>query len=143
MDFLPLTAEDEDLIRAAEEVILRNYDFNKHHVGAALRCKSGRIYTGVHLESNGNDVCAEPVALGAAATAGEREFECIVAVEMFDRKNPRVISPCGGCRELIKFYGPEIAVLLLENGSVKKCRAGDLLPGPTHWPRKGKNHDAT
>jgi len=84
----------------------------------------------VHLESAAIDICAEAVALGMAASFGEREFDCIVAVTMADGKVPRVLSPCGVCRELIRFYGPGIAVIFVEDKTLKKCRVSDLLPAP-------------
>jgi cytidine deaminase len=129
MEYLPLTKTDQELIEAATSVIRQNYVPGKHHVGAAIRGKSGRIFAGVHLESNAIDICAEAVALGMAASHGEREFDCIVAVTMADGKVPRVLSPCGACRELIRFYGPGIAVIFVEDGTLRKCKVSDLLPG--------------
>ncbi len=84
----------------------------------------------MHLESSGVDICAEAVAIGAAASNSEREFDCIVAVTMGGGKDPRILSPCGTCRELISFYGPDTSVIFVENGDVRKCKAMDLLPGP-------------
>lgn len=130
MEYLPITKADQELIEAAASVIRQNYVPGKHHVGAAIRGKSGRIFAGVHLESTVIDICAEAVALGMAVSFGEREFDCIVAVTMADGKVPRVLSPCGVCRELIKFYGTRIAVIFVEDGSLRKCRVSDLLPGP-------------
>jgi cytidine deaminase len=130
MEYLPITKADQELIEAATSVIRQNYVPGKHHVGAAIRGKSGRIFAGVHLESTAIDVCAEAVALGMAASFGEREFDCIVAVTMADGKMPRVLSPCGVCRELIRFYGPGIAVIFVEDKTPKKCRVSDLLPAP-------------
>jgi len=130
VEYLPITESDKELIQAATSIIRQNYFPGKHHVGAAVRGKSGRIFAGVHLESGAIDICAEAVALGMAASNGEREFDCIVAVTMADGKTPRVVSPCGVCRELIRFYGPDIAVIFVEAGTLRKCRASDLLPGP-------------
>lgn len=130
MKYLQLIKEDEELIEAAAQVIKRNYVRGRHHVGAAVRMRSGRVYTGVHMESRVHDICAEPVALGTAATHGEREIDTIVAVTVAGQGVARVLSPCGTCRELISFYGPEARVLFVEDGEVKKCLAKDLLPGP-------------
>lgn len=130
MEYLPLTREDEELIETAAHVIKRNYVPGKHHVGAAVRMRSGHVYTGVHLESRVHDTCAEPVAIGTAAANGEREIDTIVATTVEGQGTVRVLSPCGACRELISFYGPEAHVLFVEGGEVKKCLARDLLPGP-------------
>jgi cytidine deaminase len=130
MNYLPITETDRELIEAATRIIRENYVPGKHHVGAAIRGKSGRIFTGVHLESTAIDVCAEAIALGAAVSGGEREFDCIVAVTIAKGKSPRVLSPCGVCRELIRFYGPDIEVICIEKETLIKCRVSDLLPAP-------------
>lgn len=130
MEHLPITEKDKELIEAAKKVIRDNYHHKRHHVGAAVRVNSGRIYAGVHLESYAIDICAEAVALGMAASNGEREYECMVAVTMGDGNEPHVISPCGTCRELIRFYGEDIAVIYVEQGELRKSPVRDLLPGP-------------
>ncbi len=138
MEYLPLTDQDEELIQAATDVIRRNFVLGKHHVGAAMRCTSGKIYTGVHLESRAHDICAEAVTIGTAVSAGERQFDAIVAVTVKDGDPPVVLSPCGGCRELIRFYGDDIAVLFIQDGQLRKARAADLLPGPYLDPKDRK-----
>ncbi|MBN1212175.1 MAG: cytidine deaminase [candidate division Zixibacteria bacterium] len=128
MKYLPVTEADRELIEAAKAVIRNNYVAGRHHVGAAVRGMSGQVYAGVHLESHAIDICAEAVALGTAASNGEREFRGIVAVTMAGGKEPRIISPCGVCRELIRFYGNDIEVLFMERDELRKCRIDDLLP---------------
>ncbi len=105
-------------------------------MGAALRGKSGRIYTAVNLNARyvGRvDVCAEAVALGMAIAAGEKELDAIVAVQRGTRgsRNPRgrIVPPCGVCREMFSDYAPELTVLLGgPKGSLVRRRAADLLP---------------
>jgi cytidine deaminase len=135
MNTLPLTPEDEQLIAEARATIARLYHPGKHHVGAALRTRSGRVFTAVHLEANVGRVavCAEAIALGKAISEGEREFATIVAVRRAHRDEPEgeiaVVSPCGICRELISDYGPETQVIFAEQGVVQKCAVLELLPG--------------
>ncbi len=47
----PLTDGDYVLIREAQKAICLNYDKenNNHTVGAAVRCKNGKIYTGINV----------------------------------------------------------------------------------------------
>ncbi len=68
-----LEERDRALIEAAGAAIRRNYDGeNFHHtVGAAVRCGSGAVYTGVNVYSI-HGACAEQVAIGSAITNGER-----------------------------------------------------------------------
>ncbi len=126
MNYRALTGEDEELIAAAQEAMGRCYRRDFHHVASAVRAGSGRIYTGVHLQSPGVDVCAEWAALGSSAAAGERKLTCIVAV---DRRG--VMSPCGVCRELLHYQAPEIDVIVPdESGRPAKVTIAELLPIP-------------
>jgi len=128
MSFLPLTPEDQKLIEAAREVLQRNYHPVRHSVGAAVLCASGRIYAGINVEACGYGPCAEPIALGAALTNGEREFLAIVAVCKGEDEYA-VLSPCGNCRQLLVDYAPEAMVIFSDDGQVVKTQARNLLPG--------------
>jgi cytidine deaminase len=130
-----INAEDRELVASAEAVIRRNFVPDRHQVGAAARAKSGKVYADVHLESTGVNVCAEWVAVGMAISAGERSFDAIVAVGPDKTSGiARVLSPCGVCRELIHFYGPDTSVIANDDGLVVKRPARDLLPAPWHPP---------
>ena len=123
-----ITDTDKELIEMARKAIIPNYDgINYHHtVGAAVRCKNGRIYTGVNVYSL-HGACAEQVAIGAAITAGEREFDSIVAVE--GEKGDRILPPCGNCRQMLSDYMPDCMVIIpAADGEIKKIAAKELLP---------------
>lgn len=126
-----LTEKDETLILAAQEAIRVNYDAVRcnHTVGAAVRCKSGRVYVGVNVYSL-HGACAEQVALGTAITQGEREFEAIVAVR--GEKGEEIIPPCGNCRQMLNDYMAECEVILSAEGKRMKVRAKELLPFAYH-----------
>lgn len=127
MNTLPIDARDKELIDAAAGGIRANYASPRHTVGAAVRCASGRVYTGVNIETCGYAPCAEPIALGAAICAGEREFEIIVAVAG-GSEDGRVLSPCGNCRQLLADYAPDVMVILPIGEELLKVRATELLP---------------
>lgn len=118
---------DEELIIAAQNVIKENYDstqFN-HTVGAAVRCKSGQVYVGVNVYSM-HGACAEQIALGAAITNGEREFDCIVAVR--GKEGKEILSPCGNCRQILSDYAPNCEVIIQKKNGVVKVSTQELLP---------------
>jgi cytidine deaminase len=68
------------------------------------------MFSAVHLEATVGRiaVCAEAIAIGMAATAGDTEIEMIVAVNRVGQ----VVSPCGMCRELIADYAPDAMVIV-------------------------------
>lgn len=127
---LPIEASDDELIRAASDVLRRNFEVGRHHVGAAIRTRDGTIYTGVHVGSRRIDICAEEITIGTALSAGERDFVAVASViMMLPDDEPAVTSPCGVCREVLSAYAPDMTVVYLDHGVARKTRIVDLLPG--------------
>lgn len=80
-------------------------------VAAAVESASGRIYTGVCVDTCSTlGICAERAAIFAMLTAGEQEIRRVLAV-MPDGSSG---APCGACRELMvqlmpgRYHGIEI-----------------------------------
>jgi cytidine deaminase len=119
----PVDSNDKELIEEARCIISKRFKENYHHVGAALRTKSGKIFSAVHLEAYVGRVavCAEAIAIGMAAAEGDTEIETIVAVD----RQGQVMSPCGICRELISDYAPSCKVIITEEESTT---INELLP---------------
>lgn len=125
-----LTKSDEELIAMALDVLKKNFDDGvyNHTVGAAIRCKNGKVYLGVNCDGI-HGSCAEYIAIGAAITAGEREFDTIVAAH--DKAPNGLLPPCGNCRQMLLNYCPDIRVILNdEQGHPVKVQMKDLLPLP-------------
>jgi cytidine deaminase len=120
--------EHQSLIDAASEVLRKNYHPVRHSVAAAVLCASGRIYTGVNVEASGYGVCAEPVAIGAALTNGERDILAVVAVCKREG-GYLVLSPCGNCRQMLLDYAPEADVVYMDTQGQTTTKAKNLLPG--------------
>ena len=93
---LPLTDEERrSLINLANKARRHAYAPYSHYpVGAALRTKSGKVFTGVNVENAAypTTMCAERVAVFKAVSEGEREFDVIAVVT--DNGG----SPCGTTR---------------------------------------------
>ena len=130
-----LSNADRELVEAASDAIRRRYRFDWQEVGAALRTRSGKIFTGVSLDAylGRMAVCAEAVALGQAITnAGETGIETSVAVRhpAPDEKARAiaVVSPCGACRELIWDYDRAARVIVPGANGPEAVGIGDLLP---------------
>lgn len=122
-----LTKKDLELIKTASETITKNYDKTNynHTVGAAVRCKNGKIYKGVNVYSI-HGACAEIIAIGSAITDGEREFESIVAIRGENGKE--VLPPCGNCRQFLLDYMPDCKVIIKKKDEIKKISVKKLLP---------------
>ena len=111
--------------------------YSKYRVGAALRTKSGRVFTGVNVESAAypTTMCAERVAVYKAVSEGEREFDVIAVVT--DNGG----SPCGSCRQVMAEFGLETRVLIAdgEGNLLKEMTVAELLPEaftPQHLERR-------
>ena len=81
MERYPLTEQDHELIQIGLKVLAQNFDDGvyNHTVGCALLCANGHIYQGVNCDGI-HGSCAEYITMGIAISAGEREFDTIVAV---------------------------------------------------------------
>ena len=130
-----ISERDQELIAAATQALARRYKYDWQEVGAALRTRGGRIYTGVNLDAylGRMAVCAEAVALGRAVTEmGETGIETIVAVRHPEPQEAdqaiAVVSPCGSCRELIWDYDRNARVIIPTANGPAVAIIGDLLP---------------
>lgn len=129
-----LTASDQDLIEQAKSLIKSRYLENRHHIASAVRGASGRVYTGLHLDTyvGRASVCAEAVALGQAMAAGETEIQAIVSVRhprpREQHQDCKVVSPCGICREMLTDFAAGAAVILDRDGNLESVPVEALLP---------------
>jgi cytidine deaminase len=126
---LPLTEEERHfLIDLAIEARRRAYaPYSSYPVGAALRTKSGKVFTGVNVENAAypTTMCAERTAVFKAVSEGEREFDVIAVVTSNGG------SPCGSCRQVLAEFGLDTIFLIAnsEGELLEETTVFDLLPG--------------
>ncbi len=128
MERYELKEKDHQLIQMALQCLAKNFDDGvyNHTVGCALLCKNGKVFCGVNCDGI-HGSCAEYITMGMAVSAGEREFDTIVAVH--EKHLNGVIPPCGNCRQMLFEYCPDIKVIVNdEKGKLIKVAARDLLP---------------
>jgi cytidine deaminase len=125
-----LSENDLALVESARAIIKARGKKFWHVIGAALRTRSGQIFSAVHIEAGVGRVavCAEAIAIGMAASAGDTEIESIVAVYA----DGTIASPCGMCRELISDYSATASVI------VPGGQEGILVPIESLIPNKYK-----
>ena len=124
---MTISSEYQSLIDLANEVRQYAYvPYSNYRVGAALRTKSGRIFTGVNVENAAypTTMCAERTAVFKAVSEGEREFDVIAVVT--DNGG----SPCGSCRQVLAEFGLDTIVLIADGKGnlVEEMTVNELLP---------------
>lgn len=102
--------------------------YSNFAVGACLRGKSGRLYSGCNVENAAypQGQCAEATAIGVMVAGGEKAIAEILVVA----DCPEPISPCGGCRQRLReFAGADTPVHLCGlDGLRRTVTLGELLP---------------
>jgi len=117
---------NQALIDAARQARQRAYaPYSSFSVGAALRVRSGRVFTGCNVEnaSYGLTICAERVAVVKAVSEGERDFEAIAVVSQGG------VMPCGACRQVLAEFNPNLRVIMVDlEGNNREFCLSQLLP---------------
>ena len=121
---------DRDLINMAFSAAARSYaPYSRFHVGAALECSDGTIFTGCNVENValGESICAERTAVLKAVSERRRDFKRIaVAAE-----STAYCMPCGSCLQVLREFSPDIEVLCARSGGgYVSYRLSELLPVP-------------
>lgn len=121
----------EELFQAAKAV-QKGKSISKYveagGVAAAIRAKSGKIYTGVCIDTCSTlGICAERNAIFHMITEGEQEIDQVLEI----MPDGRTGAPCGACRELMVQLMPdsyqEIRIMLdITKGKV--VTLGELTP---------------
>ena len=123
-----MSDSENDLIKAATDARLRSVaPFSRFLVGAALKTKDGRVFTGCNVESAsyGLTVCAERVAIWKALSEGERDFTDLVIVADTEQLTP----PCGTCRQIIWEFCKHAKIVLANlRGQREEVDIRELLP---------------
>ncbi len=117
-----------ELIEAAKKARENSHaPYSKFRVGAAVRTKDGKIYTGCNIEtaSFSPTICAERVAIWKAVSEGESEFTEIAVVADTEELTP----PCGVCRQIIWEFCGDIPVIFANlQGKDEIIQMKELLP---------------
>ena len=97
-------------------------------VAAAILSKSGKIYTGVCIDTCSTlGICAERNAIFNMITNGEQEIDKVICV-FEDGTNG---APCGACREMMVQLMPETykdIEIIVDYQSKRIVKLGDITP---------------
>ncbi|OFZ22788.1 MAG: cytidine deaminase [Bdellovibrionales bacterium GWB1_55_8] len=122
--------KSNELFQAARAVRERSHSpYSGHKVGAAIRTKSGKIYSGCNVENSsyGGTVCAERGAI-LKAVSEEGKIEITELLVVTDASPPW--PPCGFCRQVIaEFAAPELNIVSMNlSGEEQSVKFLDLFP---------------
>lgn len=114
----------EELIKIAKQARQNAYvPYSDFKVGAALKTKQGKIYTGCNIENHGiMSICAERVAFVKAISEGEKEFESITVAANEG-------TPCGYCRQFMsEFVDKDFKIYIVKENKTEEYTMEELLP---------------
>ena len=125
--------EKQELIRMALAAREKAYaPYSNFHVGAALYCKDGSIYTGCNIENAAFTPtnCAERTAFFKAVSEGRRDFTAIAIVGNKRGEAGDYCPPCGVCRQVMaEFCKADFEILLAKDTeNWKSYTLEQLLP---------------
>ncbi len=119
-----------ELLDTAKAVRKNAYSpYSKVKVGAALRTRDGKIFSGCNVENSsyGATVCAERVAIQKAVSELGGKIEIQELVVVTDATPPW--TPCGICRQVIAEFGSNSTIHSCnEKGDVLTSRFDQLYP---------------
>lgn len=102
--------------------------YSNFHVGAALECSDGTVYTGCNVENSsyGATNCAERTAIFKAVSEGHRDF---VRIAIYSPDSEIFAMPCGICRQVMVEFNYDLELVLSKaNGEMKVMTLRQLLP---------------
>lgn len=120
---------DPQALIAAAQSLARPFapseDVRTGEVAAALVTASGRLYTGVCIDTASSlGFCAEHAAVAEMVKAHEAQVAMVVAVS----SRGAVLPPCGRCRELLWQLHPGNAATQVVLGPDRVRPLRELLP---------------
>ncbi len=128
------------MIREATGILRNSYaPYSHYNVAAAVLMSSGKIYTGVNIESSllSNTICAERNAIFHAAAQGERRIIAVAVVGGMNSQDAEDLisqdycTPCGVCRQVMRdFADPDEMTVICAKSETdyREWTLGQLLP---------------
>lgn len=120
---------NEMLLQIAMEASKNAYvPYSNFHVGAALECSDGTVFTGCNVEnaSYGAANCAERTAIFKAVSEGHTDF---VRMAIYSPDSEGFAMSCGICRQVMAEFNQDIEIIFSKaNGEFKVMTLRQILP---------------
>lgn len=101
--------------------------YSNFRVGAAILGDDGKMFSGCNIEnaSYGATNCAERTAIFKGVSQGVKNIKAIAITS--DEED--FIYPCGICRQVLREFGKDIDIILInKKGETKQSSIAELLP---------------
>ena len=120
----------DDIILATNARTRAYVKYTPYTVGATLKTKSGKRYTGCNIQNHAiQSTCAERVAFLKALSEVETEFESITVIGGPKDETPEQCLPCGYCRQFMsEFVDDDFKIYTVYNQKVEAYVLKELLP---------------
>ena len=120
----------DDIILAQNMRKRARADISGYTVGAVLKAKNGKKYTGCNIENQGiQSICAERVAFCKALSEGETDFERILVMGGKKGQKEEKCLPCGYCRQFISEYvSKDFKIYTVYDNKFEEYTMEKLLP---------------
>ncbi|KAL4623771.1 cytidine deaminase [Arapaima gigas] len=133
---LAITGAVKDLPDSIRDLIQRSHQaktlaycpYSNFRVGAALLTEDGTVFLGCNVENACYNlgICAERNAVSTAVSQGQKRFKAIAITSDLKKQ---VISPCGGCRQVMLEFGADWDVYMTSSdGFYTRMTVQELLP---------------
>ena len=112
---------DTELVAAAIDAMSKAYaPYSQFHVGAAIRDEKGVVHVGANVENAAfpQGICAEASAISAMVMAGGEKIQAIAIAG----PGEHLCTPCGGCRQRIREFADEEAVIIIADETSERAR---------------------
>jgi len=133
----PSAEQLESLLAAARRVQKQAYaPYSGFLVGAAVLSEDGRVFAGANVENASYPLsaCTERSAVQRAVSEGARRLLAVAVSGTGEGPT----WPCGGCRQVLHEFGPEMIVVSEGgDGASEERLLTDLLPDPFRGPLTG------
>lgn len=120
---------NEMLLQIAMEASKNAYvPYSHFHVGAAVECSDGTVFTGCNVEnaSYGSTNCGERTAMFKAVSEGHKDF---VRIAIYSPDGEDYAMPCGICRQVMAEFNYDMEIIISKaNGEFKVMTLRQLLP---------------
>lgn len=124
-----MSTEDKFLVESAFNHLKENFVEGEKYVAAVIKTADGKEFKAMHMRHFANKMCGELAALIVLINSGEEIKEPLTsAAAMYVDGTPRIVSPCGRCRQVLGDHFSFVNFLVNDKNTIKKIALREALP---------------